>query len=199
MNLFIVIHSCFFMIYNILKGENMKKIVVCSTSKPKNNAVENVIKDFVEDYEIISLNTNSKVSETPMSHEEGIEGCINRINDAKSQIEDADLYIAMEGILNIVNGETFLCGWTIIYDSFNDKYYYGCSSQVHVPKEIIKDFNQNTRLSDIVATYYNKTEEEIRNYGTNGMLTNGCYTRTQEFTDSVLCAISSGYERILKH
>ena len=173
----------------------MKKIVVCSKNKAKNLAVSNVIKDFIKEYEIISLDTNSLVSETPMSHEEGINGCINRINDAKNQINDADLYIAMEGILNKVNDETFLCGWTVIFDSDNNEFLYGCSSQVHVPKDVIQDLTKDKRLSDVVAAYYNSTEEKIRNYGTNGILTNGCYTRTDEFTDSVLCAISSKYKK----
>ena len=40
--------------------------------------------DFIKDYEIVSLDTESLVSETPMSNEEGIEGCFNRINDGRS-------------------------------------------------------------------------------------------------------------------
>lgn len=174
------------------------KIVVCSKNKAKNAAVCNVLNEFFDNYETISLDTNSKVSETPMSHEEGIDGCINRINDALNQVSDADLYIAMEGILNTVNNETFLCGWTIIYDRLNKKYSYGCSAQVHVPTDIISNLSSDERLSDIVAKYYGNTEEEVRNYGTNGMLTNGCYTRTDEFSDSVLCAIASSYKKIKK-
>lgn len=174
----------------------MIKIVVCSKNKAKNNAVENVVKDFIQDYEIISLNTNSGVSETPMSQEEGIEGCINRIEDAKKQVSDANIYIAMEGILNKVYDEYFLCGWTVIYDKDTDKYTYGCSSQIQVPKVIIEKLTSDVRLSDIVANYYGSTEEEVRNYGTNGILTNGCYTRTDEFTDSVLCAMSTKYLKL---
>ena len=173
----------------------MVRVVVCSKNKAKNKAVENVIKEFIDDYKIISLETISGVSETPMSHEEGIKGCINRIMSAKEK-ESADLYIAMEGILNKVCDEYFLCGWTVIYD--NDKYYYGCSAQVHVPIDIIKNLSSDERLSDIVAKYYNNTENNVRNYGTNGMLTNGCYTREDEFTDSVLCAISTKYKRLKK-
>ena len=174
----------------------MKKIVVCSKNKAKNNAVINVIKDFIRDYEIISLDTDSGISETPMSHEEGIKGCINRINDAKKQVDDADLYIAMEGILNQAFDEMFLCGWTLIFDKEKNDFLYGCSSQVHVPKRIIKNLTKDMRLSDVVAQYFNSSEDEVRNYGTNGVLTNGCYTRTDEFTDSVLCAISSKYKKL---
>ena len=173
-----------------------KKIVVCSKNKAKNKAVENVVKGFIDEYEIISLDTNSKVSETPIGDEEGITGCINRISDAKTQIKNADLYIAMEGILTKTFDETFLCGWTIIYDRKLNEYLYGCSAKVHVPKNIIKNLSKDERLSDVVAKYIGSSEEEVRNYGTNGMLTNGCYTRTDEFTDSVLCAISSRFTKL---
>ena len=172
------------------------KIVVCSENKAKNEAVENVIKDFIRDYEIVSLNTNSNVSETPMSHEEGIEGALNRINDARNQVDDGDLYIAMEGIINKVKDETFLCGWTVMYDKETDKYLYGCSSQVHVPSRIINNLSKDERLSDVVAKLYEKDELDVRDYGTNGILTKGCYTRVDEFTDSVLCAISTLYVRL---
>lgn len=170
-----------------------KKIIVCSKNKAKNNAVENVINHFIENYEIISLDTNSGVSETPIGDEEGITGCKNRIKDAIKQDPSADLYIAMEGILTETLNEPFLCGWTLIYINDTKEYLYGCSAKVHVPKDIIKNLSQDERLSDVVAKYNGSTEKEVRNYGTNGILTNGCYTRTDEFTDSLLCAISSKY------
>ena len=172
------------------------KIVVCSKNKAKNEAVESVIKDFISDYEIISLDTNSNVSETPIGDQEGILGCKNRIIDAINQVSDANLYIAMEGILTETFDETFLCGWTVIYNKDKNEYYYGCSAKVHVPSVIVNDLSKDERLSDKVAKYFNCTEEEVRNYGTNGMLTNGCYRRVDEFTDSVLCAISSKYKKI---
>ena len=59
------------------------KIVICSKNKAKNNAVNNVLKEFFQDYKLISLETSSQVSETPIGDEEGILGCKNRIEDAK--------------------------------------------------------------------------------------------------------------------
>ncbi len=176
--------------------ENKKKIVICSKNKAKNTAVENVIKEFIENYELYSIDTNSGVSETPIGDEEGIKGCINRIKDAKEKATGANLYIAMEGILTKTYDETFLCGWTIIYNNDTDEYLYGCSAKINVPKDIIKNLSKDERLSYVVANYMGSTEEEIRNYGTNGMLTHGAYTRTDEFTDSVLCAISSKFKKL---
>lgn len=172
------------------------KIVVCSKNKAKNNSVNNVMKKFFENYELISLNTESNVSETPINDEEGLQGCKNRIKDAKNQIPDADLYIAMEGIITKTYDETFLCGWTIIHDSKSNDYLYGCSSKIHIPRVIADKINKDNRLSSVVAEYFESTDEEVSIIGTNGILTHGCYTRENEFTDSILCAISSKYKRI---
>ena len=174
----------------------MKKIVVCSKNKAKNKAVDNVIKEFIKEYEIISLETESNVSETPIGDDEGILGCKNRILNAKSQIDDADLYIAMEGIITKANDEYFLCGWTVIYDKGADSYLYGCSSKICISKDIIGEFNPNIRLSSVVAKYMGSSDEEVSTIGTNGILTHGSYTREDEFTDSIICAISTKYKKL---
>lgn len=175
--------------------QNKKRIIICSKNLAKNNAVKNVMKDFFEEFEIISLETKSGVSETPIGDEEGITGCINRIKDARKQEEIGDLYVAMEGILSETTYGTFLCGWTVIYNKEDDEYCYGCSAKVKVPDEIIKKTTKTQRLSDVVAELVGNTGEEVSKIGTNGILTNGLYTRTDEFTDSVLCAISSKYKK----
>ena len=171
-------------------------IVVCSKNKAKNDAVSSVMKKFFEDFEIQSLETNSGVSETPIGDEEGITGCLNRINDAVNQQENGDFYVAMEGILTKTSHGTFLCGWTVIYNRIENEYYYGCSSKIKVPDDIIKKTDKTQRLSDVVAKFVGSTDDEVSKIGTNGMLTNGAYTRTDEFRDSVLCAISTKYKKL---
>lgn len=173
-----------------------KLIVVCSKNKAKNAAVEKVMNLFFENYYIDSLETKSLVSETPIGDEEGITGCLNRISDAMEQVPNANLYVAMEGILDKNKFGTFLCGWTVIYDRDEEEYYYGCSSKVRIPDIITREFNKDTRLSEVVAKYIGSSDEVVSKIGTNGMLTNGVYTRTDEFIDSVTCAISSKYEKV---
>lgn len=75
-------------------------IIVCSKNIAKNDAVRSVMKQYFENFEIKSLETNSGVSETPVGDEEGITGCCNRIKDAINQESKGDFYVAMEGILS---------------------------------------------------------------------------------------------------
>ncbi len=176
--------------------QNKKIIVVCSKNKAKNDAVNIVMGEYFDDFEIKSLETNSDVSETPIGDDEGIKGCLNRIEDAISQNQDGDLYIAMEGILTKTEYGTFLCGWTVIYDMSSKEYLYGCSAKVKVPDEIIINTSKSQRLSDVVAKFVGSTDDEISKIGTNGLLTNGSYTRTDEFIDSIVCAISSKFKKL---
>ena len=171
-------------------------IIVCSKNKAKNDAVINVMKQYFKNFQIKSLETNSGVSETPSGDEEGIKGCLNRIKEAIIQDDNGDLYVAMEGILSETSYGTFLCGWTVIYNKIEDEYYYGCSAKIKVPDEIIEKSSKSQRLSDVVAEFVGSTGDEISKIGTNGVLTHGEYTRTDEFVDSILCAISEKYERI---
>ena len=173
-----------------------KLVVVCSKNKAKNVAVTKVLENYFERFEIKSVETDSGVSETPVGDEEGIEGCLNRINGALSQISDGVLYIAMEGILTETKYGTFLCGWSVIYNKEDDEYYYGCSAKVKIPESIMFNFSKESRLSDIVGEYIGESELKISNFGTNGMLTNGVYTRTDEFVDSLKCAISTKFKPI---
>ena len=172
----------------------MKTIVVCSKNKSKNKAVEEVVAKFFNDYKIISVETNSGVSETPIGDEEGLLGCKNRILDARKQIEDADIYISMEGILTECSFGSYLCGWTMVFDKSKNEYFTGCSAKVKVKDEIIKNVTKDQRLSKVVADYTGSTDEKISLLGTNGMLTNGVYTRTDEFIDSVKCALSVAFK-----
>lgn len=178
-----------------MENDEKKLIVVCSKNRAKNEAVKNVIKQYFQNFEIKSLETNSGVSETPIGDDEGINGCINRIKDAINKEKNANLYIAMEGILSKNKFGTFLCGWTVVYNKELNEYYYGCSSKIRLPNEIINKTTKNDRLSEVVAKFTGSTDDEISNIGTNGMLTNGVYTRTDEFIDSITCAISSKYKK----
>ena len=86
---------------------------------------------------------------------------------------------------------------TVIYDMVSKEYLYGCSAKVKVPDEIIANTNKSQRLSDVVAKFVGKTDDEVSKIGTNGLLTNGSYTRTDEFTDSIVCAISTKYKKLI--
>ncbi|MDQ6985095.1 MAG: inosine/xanthosine triphosphatase [Candidatus Dojkabacteria bacterium] len=164
------------------------KIVLSSTNKAKKKAVEEIISKYYPEACLECVDVDSGVSKTPDTDEEGIDGCINRIQKAKDQIGNADGYIGLEGIITKNKYGTFICGWCVI--ELNSNMGFGCSAKVKIPKFIAEKITTFGELSSLVkAKYPSKLVEEIDVIGTNGIITNKGYTRVNEFVDALECAI----------
>ena len=179
------------------KNEKKKEIILCTQNEAKVKATMEILGNYFDNYNLTPVKTNSYVSETPTSDSEGIMGCKNRINDAIARDFKGDIYISMEGILKKAEGKHYLGGWTCIYDrDKNDSdYFIGSSRFIKVPEDALKGFNHQARLSKLIGDYYGKTDEEVSKIGTNGIITNGAYTRVDEFKESLEAAMSTIYSK----
>lgn len=167
------------------------KIAVTSTNIAKLQSVENIFKAVLktQDIEITPFDISSGVSETPINDNEAILGCRNRI-DAINQKEKFDYVIAMEGLIQKYNYGTFLYGIAIIYDCNNNRESIGCSAKVQVPNKIVNLITPQKKLSDVVLELYHKSATKcISKIGTNGIITNGIFTRIDEFESALKSAI----------
>ncbi|MCA9364769.1 MAG: DUF84 family protein [Candidatus Moranbacteria bacterium] len=175
-----------------------KKIVavVASQNKAKNTAVKKSLENlFGGDIELEGLSVESGVSNTPTSDDEGIRGCQNRMEQIKKLRPGADIYIALEGIISTNTYGMFICGWAMIecYD-FPSRPSVGCSAKVRVPEFIAKNVTNNEELSHIVKDLYpSELTQKIDELASNGVITNGMYSRVQAFQDALCCAV--GYMR----
>lgn len=166
----------------------MRKFVLCSTNEAKRAATEQLLAQlYGSDYQLTCVDTDSGVSETPDSDDEGIRGALNRIADAQRQLPDADMYIGLEGIITRNQFGTFLCGWAVVQDA-SGKTYMGCSAKVQLPEVLLQDLSSFKKLSEITARTYPDRATALSKLGTNGVITNGLYTRVDEFIDALSCA-----------
>lgn len=164
------------------------KIVVCTLNKAKNDAVRNVVSKVWKDVEFISIKTNSGISDQPMSDEESIQGAINRAKEGLQQIEGADYSIGLEGNVDENQFGMFLNGWAAIINK-RGLIGLGCSGKVEIPKDIANQLREGKELGPLMQELME--DNSLRNnQGTNGVLTNGLYTRTKEFEDAVSCALA---------
>lgn len=163
------------------------KIVLSSTNKAKIQAVKDFFNSLDIEFDLKCVDVDSGVSKTPESDNEGIQGCINRISEAK-KIGNADIYIGMEGIITKNLFGTFLCGWVCIENKLSEK-YFGCSAKCQLPLKIAENSNSFRELSQLVKeTYPTRLTKDIDIIGTNGIITNNLYTRVDEFQDALKCA-----------
>lgn len=166
------------------------KIVIGSMNKAKNEAVRNIFDKVFGANEYLSVETNSLVSNQPLSSEEAIDGAINRARDALSKATDFDFGVGLEGTVDSNKHGMFLLGWVAIVDK-NGKISVGSSGAVLLPDYMRKKVESGEELGPVIQELMNDSNNEIRHsQGACGLLTNGMYSRVHEFEDAVICALS---------
>jgi len=163
------------------------KIAIGTTNKLKVEAIENVLAILFPGAEFIATKVDSGVSEEPKGDEEGIEGALTRAKKAMEK-EGADMGVGPEGITSKNKYGTFVYGYVVIADKQN-RIGIGASAQVMLPKKLEKMIESGKGLADAVAGISGITSERVsKELGTNGILTNGLYDRSKEFSDAAICA-----------
>ena len=168
----------------------MPTILLSSTNQAKNQSIKNFFGSQNIAIDLTSVDVDSRVSKTPNSDDEGIQGCINRINNSKKQFQNKqfDYCIGMEGIITTNQFGTFLCGWVCIESKLGSQ-FFGCSAKCQIPPQIAKNILTFGELSALIKEYY--APELVSQHsliGTNGIITNNLYNRVDEFCDSLKCA-----------
>ncbi|MGC8478695.1 MAG: DUF84 family protein [Candidatus Micrarchaeia archaeon] len=165
------------------------KIAIGTTNKLKVDAIKGVLGKIFPDAEFIPTKVESGVSEDPKSEEEGINGALNRALKAM-EIEGADIGVGPEGITATNSYGTFVYGYVAIVDKAGAK-GIGASAQVMLPKRVVELMSAGKGLAEAMSELSSNSKEEIRTeLGTNGILTNGMYDRSKEFTDATTCAVA---------
>ncbi len=166
------------------------KIALTSTNVAKLQAVEKVFKTVIKhDIELMSFDISSGISETPMNDNDAVLGCRNRINKLMS-VENFHYIVAMEGLVQKYDYGTFLYGIVIIYDCISNRESIGCSAKIQIPDRISDQISPSKKLSDVVSELYSPSRtKNISLIGTNGVITNGFFTRVDEFESALRCSI----------
>lgn len=168
------------------------KVVLSSTNKAKTEAVVTTFSKFYpnENMEFITLEVETGVSTTPVGDEEGIQGCLNRIEAAK-KLETGDVFVGLEGIVNTNSYGTFLYGWAVVEFVDSGRVGIGASGQIKLPTKVVNLINPQTQLRDAVASVYSgELVEQMSLIGTEGVITHGKYTRKEEFETALTCALA---------
>jgi inosine/xanthosine triphosphatase len=165
-----------------------RSIIVTSLNEAKIGSVWKVANEFFPELiGAIGVQSESLVSETPIGDEEAIAGCSNRIPFARRAHPDAAFYASIEGAIDFNQHGAFVFSWVLIEQRDPFRQALGCSAKVQLPPVLAETVRSGISLSELTKKTY-RSSENIANLGTNGVVTKGAFTRSDEFETALRCA-----------
>lgn len=163
------------------------KFAVGSRNSVKIKAVENAVKRFWEDAEVIGLEVEHGTNSQPRSDEEAISGATKR---ARLVIEKskADFGFGLEGSVSDTDHGMFVVSWVVAVDK-DGTLGIGCGGSLLLPEKIAKEIRKGKELGKVMDDFIGK-ENTKHNEGTVGILTKNAITRTEKFEHGVIYALA---------
>jgi inosine/xanthosine triphosphatase len=164
-------------------------------NKAKNEAVIKVFTKVFGSVEAVPVESESGVSQQPMSDDEAIKGAINRAKQALYKVGEAEYGIGLEGTAYENEYGMFVGGWVAVVDRKGTT-GIGASGKVLLPKAVADRLKKGEELRPVIYSLsesWNLPKEELddlRSFGTLGILTKGLYTRINEFEEATKCALA---------
>jgi inosine/xanthosine triphosphatase len=152
------------------------KIIIGSNNPAKIEAVKHAFKG---NYDFLSVNAFSGVSEMPFSDEETIKGAINRAENAL-KIGYGDIGIGLEGGVQETSYGLLLCNWGALASNEHSPIIAG-GARILLPEEIAIRLRNGEELGPIMDEY-TKKQNIRKKEGAVGIFTNGKIDRVEMFT-----------------
>ena len=165
------------------------KVLLGTTNPLKIEALDKALKEYFDDYEIISIDAPSSVSDMPFN-DEVVRGAKNRAEYLKKYAKDnglvVDYYVSLEGGIHSYFGDYVMTNIAYIEDS-NSKNSIGTSGSFPIPNEYIDEIKVDT-MGSVIDKYFN--QENVRyTIGAVGVLTRGKFKRLDEFYEAYMMAL----------
>ena len=178
------------------------KIIVGSKNQAKVEAVREMLQDYphLADAEVVGMETESGVSDQPLSLEESMRGALNR---AKAVFNDCDYSIGLEsGLMHVPGSKTGYMDVCVcaIYDG--REAHFGLSSAWEFPKKEITDLmvHEGLDMSQAINKAGLTSDPKIGSgEGAIGILTKGRLTRkayTKEVLRTALIHLEQEYVQV---
>jgi len=169
------------------------RVGVGSTNPSKVESVRQAFQKLgYTDIELMSINVPSGVSEQPFSDEETIQGAMNRANAVMKSIPDLDFAVGLEGgvVETSVMEKTsiFLTNWGAVVDS-KGNIGIGAGHRVQMPSMMAQELRKGRELGDVVDEW-SQGSDIHKKQGAIGVLTNNLITRSDMFSDVIICAFA---------
>lgn len=166
----------------------MKKVVIASKNPVKIQAVKNGFEKMLpsQEFEFIGVSVPSNVADQPLSNDETFQGAKNRVDNAASEVKDADFYVGIEGGIELVDNEMEAFAWVVVRS--NNKYGKARTATFFLPKQVVELIKQGKELGEADDIVFQRNNSKQEN-GAVGILTGDVINRTVYYTEAVILAL----------
>lgn len=166
------------------------KIGIGTKNSAKTSAVKRLCDIHFQDAIISEYKAHSLVSEQPLSDEETLLGAKNRATHVL-ELSDVQLAIGLEGGVNEVNGQMYICNWGAL--ALRDgTFFIAGGARIPLPEEVAKSIREGLELGPVMDAYTNRTGIS-HSEGAIGVFTNGLLNR-QEMFEHILILLIGQYK-----
>lgn len=164
------------------------KIVLASANPVKMRATRDGFRRLFpeETFEFTSVSVPSGVADQPMSDEETRRGARNRAEAAQTERPDADLWVGMEGGIEVDEGRLNAFAWTVVLSA--SKRGESRSAAFELPGAVADLVRQGKELGEADDIVFGHSNSKHKG-GAVGLLTNNVIDRAQLYEPSVVLAL----------
>jgi inosine/xanthosine triphosphatase len=166
----------------------MEQIIVASQNPVKLQAVMMGFEQFFtdEEYSVQGVAVPSGVDDQPFTHEETLQGAVNRVEQAQQKAVEADYWVGIEGGVEDVNGELHAFAWIVVRSaSLQGK---GCTGTFVLPPRVAELVHGGMELGDADDVVFQRSNSKQEN-GAVGLLTGDVITRASLYAHAVVLAL----------
>lgn len=166
----------------------MKKVIVTSKNPVKINATRKAFESMFphQQFEVQGASVPSNVSNQPMTDEETLRGAVNRVNNAKEALPDADYWVGIEGGIQERGEVMDTFGWMVIANK--DRQVETRSSSFPLPPKVAEGVRSGKELGLVIDEFFKKHNSK-QGSGAIGSLTEDKMTRTDLYVQPLVFAL----------
>jgi inosine/xanthosine triphosphatase len=166
----------------------MKKVIIASKNPVKIQAVKNGFEKMfpTQEFEFIGVSVPSNVADQPLSNDETFLGAKNRVNNAFSEVKNADFYIGIEGGIEHIEDDTEAFAWVVIKSA--SKYGKARTGTFFLPKQVVELIKEGKELGEADDIVFKRNNSKQEN-GAVGILTGNVIDRTKYYTEAIVLAL----------
>ncbi len=164
------------------------RIIVASLNPVKIQAVQAGFNQIFPNLKAVfeGVNVPSEVPNQPISDKETFNGALNRANNARNLIPEADYWVGLEGgLIDHSSTEMEVMAWIVVLDK--TRMGKSRTASIDLPLDSIKLVREGMELGHADEIVH-KVSNSKQNMGTTGLLTNNAVNREAYYVQSVIFA-----------